>query len=76
VADGVGRAYAQAIERAASEDFKPFFNNYINRDAVVITDEWIEYSPLKKEYQHLKQVPSNEGKNFPDMHIYIMNLKG
>lgn len=24
----------------------------------------------------MKQVPSNEGKNFPDMHVHIMNLKG
>jgi transposase-like protein len=76
VQDGVGRAYAQVIESASSEDLKPFFNNYIDVDTVVITDEWRGYLPLKKEYQHLKQIPSNEGKNFPDMHIHIMNLKG
>lgn len=76
VQDGVGRAYAQVIESASSEDLKPFFNNYINVDTVVITDEWRGYLPLKKEYQHLKQIPSNQGKNFPDMHIHIMNLKG
>ena len=76
VTDGVGRAYAQVIESASSEDFKPFFNDYIDGDSVVITDEWKGYVPLKKEYQNLKQVPSNEGKNFPDMHIHIMNLKG
>jgi hypothetical protein len=33
------------------------------------------YSPLKKEYKNLKQIPSNDGKNFPDRHIHIMNLK-
>ena len=76
VQDGVGRAYAQVIESASSEDLKPFFNNYIDVGTVVITDEWKGYLPLKKEYQHLKQIPSNEGKNFPDMHIHIMNLKG
>jgi transposase-like protein len=76
VQDGVGRAYAQVIESASSEDLKPFFNNYIAVDTVVITDEWRGYLPLKKEYQRLKQIPSNEGKNFPDMHIHIMNLKG
>jgi transposase-like protein len=76
VQDGVGRAYAQVIESASSEDLKPFFNNYIDVDTVVITDEWRGYLPLKKEYQHLKQIPSNEGKNFPDMHVHIMNLKG
>jgi transposase-like protein len=76
VQDGVGRAYAQVIESASSENLKPFFNNYIDVDTIVITDEWRGYLPLKKEYQHLKQIPSNEGKNFPDMHIHIMNLKG
>jgi len=76
VKDGVGRAYAQVIESASSENFKPFFNAYIAKDALVITDEWKGYLPLKKEYPHLKQMPSNEGKNFPDLHIHIMNLKG
>lgn len=76
VKDGVGRAYAQIIEDASSKEFKPFFKSYISKDANVITDEWTGYSPLKKEYKNLKQIPSNDGKNFPDLHIHIMNLKG
>lgn len=76
VKNDVGRAYAQLIEHASSEEFKPFFNTYISKEAVVITDEWNGYSPLKKEYNKLKQIPSNDGKNFPDLHIHIMNLKG
>jgi len=76
VKNGVGRAYAQIIEHASEEEFKPFFNNYINKQADVITDEWNGYSPLKKEYPKLKQLPSNNGKNLPDLHIHIMNLKG
>jgi hypothetical protein len=76
VDDGVGRAYAQIIESASASDFKPFFNDYIHKDANVITDEWAGYSPLKDEYKSLKQIPSKEGKNFPDLHIHIMNLKG
>lgn len=76
VKDGVGRAYSQIIEHASSEEFKPFFKDYINTKATVITDEWIGYLPLKKKYKNLKQIPSNEGKNFPDLHIHIMNLKG
>jgi uncharacterized protein (DUF983 family) len=75
VTDGVGRAYAQIIEHASAAEFKPFFNTYINKDANVITDEWNGYLPLKKEYINLKQIPSNGGKNFPDLHIHIMNLK-
>lgn len=73
---GVGRAYAQVIEGASAEDFRPFFNSYVSRKSEVITDEWRGYSPLIKEYPGLEQIPSDDGKNFPDLHIHIMNLKG
>lgn len=76
VKDGVGRAYAQIIADASADSFKPFFNNYIDKSAYVITDEWTGYLPSKREYPNLKQIPSIEGKNFPDLHIHIMNLKG
>ena len=76
VKDGVGRAYAQVIENASAEEFTPFFTSYISKTAKVITDGWPGYSPLKKEYTELVQIPSNDGENFPDLHIHIMNLKG
>ena len=76
VKNGVGRAYAQIIEYASEEEFKPFFNSYISKQANVITDEWNGYSPLKKDYLALQQIPSNDGKNLPDLHIHIINLKG
>ena len=76
VKDGVGRSYAQVIENASAEEFTPFFTSYINKNAKVITDGWPGYSPLKKEYTELVQIPSNDGENFPDLHIHIMNLKG
>jgi len=76
VQDGVGRAYAQVIENASAKEFKPFFKAYIDKEANVITDEWSGYLPLKNEYPNLKQIPSNDGKNFPDLHIHVMNLKG
>jgi len=75
VKNGVGRAYAQLIEHASVEEFKPFFNDYISNNADVITDEWPGYFPLRNEYPTLKQIPSNDGKNLPDLHIHIMNLK-
>jgi hypothetical protein len=74
--NGVGRAYAQIIENGSSASFRPFFEAHISKAAEVITDEWTGYSPLKKDYPKLKQIPSNRGKNQPDMHIHIMNLKG
>ena len=54
VNNGVGRAYAQIIEAASAEEFKPFFKNYVAIQANVITDEWVGYLPLKKEYKKFK----------------------
>jgi ISXO2-like transposase domain len=76
VKGGVGRAYARIIDAASAAEFKPFFNDHIDKAANVVTDEWKGYAPLKTEYANLKQVPSKEGENFPDLHIHIMNLKG
>ena len=73
---GVGRAYAKVIEGGAAKDFRPFFKDSISSNASVITDAWAGYAPLKKQYAKLKQIPSNDGKNFPELHIHIMNLKG
>ncbi len=75
VKGGVGRAYALHIESASSKELTPFFDDYISKDAVVITDEWRGYLPLKKKYPNLTQVPSNSGKNFLELHIHIMNIK-
>lgn len=72
---GFGRAYAAAINDASSESFKPFFEKYIQKDAEVVTDEWTGYIPLKSAYKNLKQIPSNKGKSFPELHIHIMNIK-
>ncbi|MFH2141206.1 MAG: IS1595 family transposase [Bacteroidota bacterium] len=73
---GIGRAYAKVIEAASAKEFKPFFESHIDKTARVITDEWNGYIPLKKDYPALMQIPSNEGKNFSDLHLHIMNLKG
>jgi transposase-like protein len=76
VEGGVGRAYAQCISNASSASFKPFFANYITKDAKILTDEWRGYRPLKNEYTNIEQMKSDDGKNFPDIHLHIMNLKG
>ena len=70
-----GRAYAMTIKDASPASFKSFFEKHIDQDADVVTDEWTGYMPLKSTYKKLKQVPSNEGKNFPELHIHIMNIK-
>ena len=65
VKGGVGRAYAQIIEHASAKEFKPFFNDHISKDAHVVTDEWTGYTPLKKQYPNLQQIPSDDGANSP-----------
>lgn len=75
VKGGVGRAYAQVIDDASATSFRPFFHKYISRDAKVVTDEWNGYKPLMNEYS-IEQRKSEDGKNFPQMHIHIMNIKG
>jgi hypothetical protein len=74
--DGVGRAYAQIINHASSQDFKPFFNDYISADAHIVTDAWKGYLPLKKQYPNLEQILSSKGSNLPKLHIHIMNIQG
>lgn len=34
------------------------------------------YLPLKKRYPFLEQKPSRKERNFPELHIYIMNIQG
>lgn len=74
--DGVGRAYAQIIEDGSNTSFRPFFESHISKDAEIVTDEWRGYIPLMMDYCKLKQIPSKNGDNHPDIHIHIMNLKG
>jgi hypothetical protein len=74
--ESVGRAYAQVIDSASAKEFKPFFNTYISKKATIVTAEWKGYLPLRKEYPLLRQLPSNKGVNFKQLHIHIMNIQG
>jgi hypothetical protein len=70
-----GRAYAAIIKDGSSASFMSFFEKYIDKDADAVTDEWTGYMPLKSTYKKLKQIPSNDGKSFPELHLHIMNIK-
>lgn len=74
--DGVGRAYAEVIEHSSAKELGGFMRKYISKDANIISDKWKGYTPLKKEFPNLKQVASDDGKNFKELHIHIMNIKG
>jgi len=74
--NGVGRAYAELIEHSSAKELGGFLIKYVSKDAEIITDKWRGYTPLKKEFLKLKQVASEDGKNFKELHIHIMNIKG
>ena len=76
VKNEVGRAYAEVIEHASSKELGSFLKKYVSKDAKIVADEWTGYAPLKKEFSKLEQVPSDKGKNFNDLHLHIMNIKG
>jgi hypothetical protein len=64
------------IEHASGEEFKPFFNDRIGRDASVVTDERKGYLPPKGEYPFSEQKPSENAANFPEIRIRITNIQG
>lgn len=76
VKDGVGRAYADVIEHSSAKELGSFLMKYVSKDAEVISDKWKGYTPLKKNFKNLKQIASEDGKNFKELHIHIMNIKG
>jgi hypothetical protein len=74
--DGVGRAHAEVTKHSSATELGAFLNKYVSKEATIITDKWRGYSPLKKDFLNLKQVDSDDGKNFKELHIHIMNIKG
>jgi hypothetical protein len=74
--DGVGRAYAEVIENSSAKELGSFLTKYVSKDAEIVTDKWKGYLPLKKDFLKLRQVASADGKNFKELHIHIMNIKG
>lgn len=73
---GVSRLYVRVIPKASAEHLGDFMKTYISKDAQVKTDLWTGYAPLEKDFVNMIRTPSGKkGKNFPEMHRVIMNLK-
>jgi hypothetical protein len=68
--DRVGRAYAEVINHSSARELGGFLEKYVSKDAEIITDKWKGYTPLKKEFLKLKQIASEVGKNFKELHIH------
>lgn len=73
---GVSRLYVRVIPKASAEHLGDFMKTHISKDAQVKTDLWTGYAPLEKDFVNMIRTPSGKkGKNFPEMHRVIMNLK-
>lgn len=70
----IKRAYIKSIDDYSSKSLTTIFDAHISEHAKVITDKWRGYEPLKKTYD-IEQKLSNQGKNFKELHIVIMQLK-
>ena len=70
----VKRVYVKSIEDYSAKSLTPIFEQHISDTAAVVTDKWRGYLPLKQNY-NIEQRFSNQGKNFKELHIVIMQLK-
>ena len=74
---GASRLYGKVIEKSSAQELGDFMKANIESKALVKTDEWSGYKPLRKEFANLTQVPSGKkGENFPVLHRVIMGFKG
>ena len=74
---GVSRVYGKVIGHSSAKELGEFMQASINANALIKTDEWTGYTPLKQQFKYLRQEPSGKkGKSFPDLHRVIMSFKG
>ena len=70
----IKRVYVRSIDDYSAKSLTPIFEEHISTTAQIVTDKWRGYLPLKKDY-NIEQKFSNNGKNFKELHIVIMQLK-
>jgi len=70
----VKRFYAMKINDFSSKSLETIFDKHIDITAKVVTDEWKGYKPIAKQYD-IKQIPSDDGKNFKALHTMIHQVK-
>jgi len=70
----VKRVYVRSIDDYCVKSLTPIFEEHISTTAQIVTDKWRGYEPLKKKY-NIEQKFSDNGKNFKELHIIIMQLK-
>ncbi len=70
----IKRVYAIRINDYSSKSLKRLFEKYISSKAKVETDGWKGYRPLNNKW-NINQQLSNGGRNMPQIHIVIHQIK-
>ncbi len=70
----IKRFYATIIKDFSSKSLTPFFEKFISENAKIKTDNWRGYKPLMANYK-INQSISNNGRNMPQIHIIIHQVK-
>lgn len=74
---GISRIYGKVIEHSSAKELGDFMRQTIDSKALIKTDQWSGYTPVRQCFENMRQVPSGKkGRNFPDMHRAIMSFKG
>ena len=66
--------YALKIDDYSSKSLQKIFTKHISTTAEVQTDNWKGYRPIKKDYNIIQKL-SNGGRNMPEIHIVIHQIK-
>jgi len=72
---GIGRIYAEKIIDFSNTELIKILDKHIKPTAIIVSDKWSGYTPIKAKFPNLVQIKSESGKAFPELHIMIMNLK-
>ena len=70
----IKRVYVKSIDDYSTKSLTPIFEEHISTTAKIVTDKWRGYAPLKVDYE-IEQKFNNNGSNFKELHIVIMQLK-
>jgi hypothetical protein len=62
---GTQRSYAKVVPSADSIELEAFFDTFISKSALVRTDKWTGYLPLKNDYRGYRTEKIRERENFP-----------
>lgn len=71
----VKRMYVRQIGNFSAKELKEIFERHISKEALVKTDGWRGYLPLKKQGYKIEQEKSEGGKNFQILHTMIHQVK-